>query len=82
VGVRCLDFTGTALVLSAPSTRVRLTAAIYAVSVAALFGSSALYHRVAWRSPASTAIVRVPQAPGAIEGDVVRARAALPDSPG
>jgi hemolysin III len=44
-------FVGTALVLSAPSARARLVAAIYAVSVAALFGSSALYHRVAWRSP-------------------------------
>jgi hemolysin III len=44
-------FVGTALVLSAPSPRARLAAAIYAVSVAALFGSSALYHRVAWRSP-------------------------------
>jgi hemolysin III len=42
---------GIALVLSAPSARARLAAAIYAVSVAALFGSSALYHRVAWRSP-------------------------------
>jgi hemolysin III len=42
---------GIALVASAPSARARLAAAIYAVSVAALFGSSALYHRVAWRSP-------------------------------
>jgi hemolysin III len=42
---------GIALVLSAPSARARLAAAIYAVSVAALFGSSAVYHRVAWRSP-------------------------------
>jgi hemolysin III len=42
---------GIALVASAASARARLAAAIYAVSVAALFGSSALYHRVAWRSP-------------------------------
>jgi hemolysin III len=42
---------GIALVASAPSARARLAAAIYAVSVAALSGSSALYHRVAWRSP-------------------------------
>jgi hypothetical protein len=34
-------FTGSALVLSAPSARARLAAAIYAVSVAALFASSA-----------------------------------------
>jgi hemolysin III len=46
-------FTGTALVLSAPSPRARVAAAIYAVSVAALFASSALYHRVRWRSPAA-----------------------------
>jgi hemolysin III len=46
-------FTGTALVLGAPSPRARLAAAIYAVSVAALFASSALYHRVRWRSPAA-----------------------------
>jgi predicted membrane channel-forming protein YqfA (hemolysin III family) len=41
---------GIALVLSAPSA-ARPAAAIYGVSVAALFGSSALHHRVAWRSP-------------------------------
>ena len=46
-------FTGTALVLSAPSSRARLAAAIYAVSVAALFASSAVYHRVRWRSSAA-----------------------------
>jgi hemolysin III len=42
---------GIALDLSAPSAHAWLAAAIYAVSVAALFGSSALYHRAAWRSP-------------------------------
>ena len=46
-------FTGAALVLGAPSARARLAAAIYAVSVAALFASSALDHRVRWRSPAA-----------------------------
>jgi hemolysin III len=51
VGVRGLVFVGTVLVLSAPSARARLAAAIYAVSVAWLFASSALYHRVRWRSP-------------------------------
>jgi hemolysin III len=53
VGVRCLGLHGTALVLSAPSARARLAAAIYAVSVVALFASSALYQRVRWRSPAA-----------------------------
>jgi len=41
---------GLALVLAAPDGRARLAAAIYAVSVAALFGTSALYHRVTWAS--------------------------------
>jgi hemolysin III len=49
---------GTALVLSAPSGRARLAAAIYAVSVAALFASSALYHRVQWRSPTARVWMR------------------------
>jgi hemolysin III len=44
-------FIGAALVLSAPSPRAQLAAVIYASSVVALFGSSALYHRVGWRSP-------------------------------
>ena len=42
--------TGIALVLAAPSGRATLAAAIYAVSVAGLFGASALYHRVNWSS--------------------------------
>jgi len=40
---------GVALVVTAPRD-ARLAAAIYAVSVAALFGSSALYHRITWAS--------------------------------
>jgi predicted membrane channel-forming protein YqfA (hemolysin III family) len=35
-------------VLGAPSSRAPLAAAIYAVGVAALFASSALYHRMRW----------------------------------
>ena len=46
-------FSGIALVVSAASSRAQLAAAIYAVSVAALFASSAVYHRVRWRSPAA-----------------------------
>jgi hemolysin III len=45
---------GTALVIVAPAGRGTLAAAIYAASVAALFGVSALYHRVDWK----TAIAR------------------------
>jgi hemolysin III len=41
---------GLALVIAAPAGRATLAAAIYAVSVAALFGTSALYHRVTWAS--------------------------------
>lgn len=41
---------GAALVLSAPTGRATLAAAIYAASVAGLFGASALYHRINWVS--------------------------------
>ena len=42
---------GTLLVLLAVTTRASLAAAVYAVSVSALFGVSALYHRVTWTTP-------------------------------
>jgi hemolysin III len=42
--------TGAALVLEAGSARARVAVAIYALSVAALFGTSALYHRINWRT--------------------------------
>jgi hemolysin III len=42
--------TGLALVIGAPGGEARVAAAIYALSVAALFGTSALYHRVTWAS--------------------------------
>ena len=41
---------GAALVIAAPSGTPRLAAAIYALSVALLFGTSALYHRIDWSS--------------------------------
>jgi hemolysin III len=41
---------GTALVASAPGARARVAVAIYAATLAALFGTSATYHRVSWRS--------------------------------
>jgi hemolysin III len=40
---------GVVLVLEAGSARARAAVSIYALSVAALFGTSALYHRVDWR---------------------------------
>jgi hemolysin III len=42
--------TGAALVVAAPPGEARLATAIYAASVAALFGTSALYHRIEWAS--------------------------------
>jgi hemolysin III len=44
---------GAALVVVAPSGQPRLAAAVYALSVAALFGTSALYHRITWASQAA-----------------------------
>jgi len=41
---------GVALVVAAGSARGRIAVTVYAVSLVALFGVSALYHRVDWRS--------------------------------
>jgi hemolysin III len=41
---------GAALVLTAPPGKATAAAAIYAACVPVLFGSSALYHRINWRS--------------------------------
>jgi hemolysin III len=41
---------GVTLVLAAGSARGRVAVAVYALSVAALFGTSAVYHRVSWRT--------------------------------
>jgi hemolysin III len=43
---------GALLVLLAATTRAAVAVGVYAVSVSALFGVSALYHRVTWTSPA------------------------------
>lgn len=40
---------GVVLVLLAPTGRATLAAAIYAVGLAGLLGTSALYHRITWR---------------------------------
>jgi hemolysin III len=42
---------GAALIVAAPSDHARLAVAIYALSLSALLGTSALYHRVNWRRP-------------------------------
>ncbi len=44
---------GLALVLTAGSTRARIGVIVYALSLIALFGVSAVYHRVNWRSLAA-----------------------------
>lgn len=44
---------GVALLAAADSPRARLAVSVYALSVATLFGSSALYHRITWKSPAA-----------------------------
>jgi hemolysin III len=49
---------GTILVLAAPDGRATLAAAIYAGSLAALLGTSALYHRVDWQRPRARAWMR------------------------
>jgi hemolysin III len=45
--------TGTVLVLAAPAGRATLAVGIYALTVAGLFGVSAIYHRVNWMSAAT-----------------------------
>jgi hemolysin III len=47
-----------ALILAAPAGTPRLAATIYAVSVTALFGTSALYHRITWASTRARAWMR------------------------
>lgn len=44
-------FLGAGLIVAAETPRARLAVAIYAVSLSALFGTSALYHRVNWTRP-------------------------------
>jgi hemolysin III len=44
-------FLGAALVIAAKTPRATLAVAIYAVSLSALLGTSALYHRVNWTRP-------------------------------
>jgi hemolysin III len=41
---------GVVLVIAAPDGRATFAATIYATSVVAMFGASALYHRIDWRS--------------------------------
>ena len=42
---------GAALIVAAEGTRATVAVAIYSVSLSALFGVSALYHRITWQRP-------------------------------
>jgi len=53
---------GTLLLLLAATTRASLAVGIYAASVSALFGVSALYHRVTWSTPARRRMRRLDHA--------------------
>ena len=53
---------GALLVLLAATARASVAAAIYAASVSALFGVSALYHRVTWTGPARRRMRRLDHA--------------------
>jgi hemolysin III len=53
---------GTLLVLLATTTRASVAAAIYAASVSALFGVSALYHRITWTTTARRRMRRLDHA--------------------
>ena len=49
---------GVALVAAAPAGEARVACAIYAASVAGLFGVSALYHRITWATARARAWMR------------------------
>ena len=53
---------GTLLVLLGVTTKATMAAAIYGVSVSALFGVSALYHRVTWPGSARRRMRRLDHA--------------------
>ena len=53
---------GAALVLTAEPGRARVAAAVFATSVAACFGASALYHRPTWTPGVRTWLARVDHA--------------------
>ena len=49
---------GAALVVSAPDGRSRLALGVYALTVCGLFGVSAVYHRINWRTPEARRRIR------------------------
>jgi len=53
---------GILLILLATTPRASIAAAVYAASVSALFGVSALYHRITWTTPARRRMRRLDHA--------------------
>lgn len=53
---------GVVLVALAPGPRPRLAAAVYAVALALVFGTSAAYHRIGWRGRARAVMRRLDHA--------------------
>jgi len=51
-------FLGAGLIVAAKTPRATLAVAIYAVSLSALLGTSALYHRVDWKRPEVRKLMR------------------------
>jgi hemolysin III len=49
---------GAALIVAAPTPEATLAVAIYALSLSALLGTSALYHRVDWKRPEARRMMR------------------------
>jgi hemolysin III len=49
---------GVMLVILAPEGRAKAACAVYAAGLAGLLGTSALYHRITWRNPATRAWMR------------------------
>jgi hemolysin III len=49
---------GGVLVFAADGSRARIAALVYALSLASLFGVSAVYHRVTWKTPGARAWMR------------------------
>jgi hemolysin III len=62
IGFWCSLGAGALLVASADGSKARFAAAVFAASVAACFGASALYHRVTWRPRARLWMRRVDHA--------------------
>jgi hemolysin III len=50
---------GAVLILSAPTARAKLAATVFALSLAGMYGTSAVYHRFPWDPPTKRAVKRI-----------------------